>query len=66
MENICHLELIAKLKQQEILDYFGICIQTNALETLKQEHRSLFKNTQARIKKLGSAIKNLFITKSGA
>jgi len=65
MENIYHLELLAKLKQQEILDCFGICIQTNALETLKQERRSLFKDTQTRIKKLGSAIRNLFNTKSG-
>ncbi len=65
MENIYYLELLAKQRQQEILDDLGVCIRINALGILKQERKNLFKNTQIRIKNLVSAIRNLFNTKSG-
>ncbi len=65
MENIYNLELLAKQRQQEILDNFGVCNQNNDLELLEQGRRSLFNNSQSRIKNLGSAIKSSFNVKSG-
>ena len=66
MENIYFIEFLAKQRQQELLDTFGISIQINTSETSKQKRNNLFGNVRTSIKKLRSKLKNLFSTESGA